>query len=106
MNTLIKNATVLLPDGTTPIANIAVTDDRIAAVGDVPEDFQADKVVDGTQHFAIPGFVNAHTHASMTLLRSYADDMKLMDWLEQMIWPIEAKLRSDDIYWGAMLAAH
>ena len=41
----------------------------------------------------------------MTLLRSYADDMKLMDWLEQMIWPIEAKLRPDDIYWGAMLAA-
>ena len=105
LNTLIKNATVLLPDGTTPVANIAVTDDRIAAVGDVPENFQADKVVDGTQHFAIPGFVNAHTHASMTLLRSYADDMKLMDWLEQMIWPIEAKLRSDDIYWGAMLAA-
>ena len=105
MNTLIKNATVLLPDGTTPVANIAVIDDRIAAVGDVPESFQADKVIDGTQHFAIPGFVNAHTHASMTLLRSYADDMKLMDWLEQMIWPIEAKLRSDDIYWGAMLAA-
>ena len=105
MNTLIKNATVLFPDGTTPVANIAITDDRIAAVGDVPENFQADKVIDGTQHFAIPGFVNAHTHASMTLLRSYADDMKLMDWLEQMIWPIEAKLRSDDIYWGAMLAA-
>ena len=105
MNTLIKNAIVLLPDGTTPVANIAVIDDRIAAVGDVPENFQAGKVIDGTQHFAIPGFVNAHTHASMTLLRSYADDMKLMDWLEQMIWPIEAKLRSDDIYWGAMLAA-
>lgn len=105
MNTLIKNVIALLPDGTTPIANIAVVDDRIVAVGDVPEDFQAEKIIDGTQHFAIPGFVNAHTHASMTLLRSYADDMKLMDWLEQMIWPIEAKLRSDDIYWGAMLAA-
>ena len=105
MNTLIKNVTALLPDGTTPVANIAVTNDRIVAVGDVPENFCADKIIDGTQHFAIPGFVNAHTHASMTLLRSYADDMKLMDWLEQMIWPIEAKLRSDDIYWGAMLAA-
>ena len=105
MNTLIKNVIALLPDGTTPIANIAIADDRIVAVGDVPEDFQAEKIIDGTQHFAIPGFVNAHTHASMTLLRSYADDMKLMDWLEQMIWPIEAKLYSDDIYWGAMLAA-
>ncbi|GAA0206769.1 amidohydrolase [Selenomonas dianae] len=105
MNTLIKNVIALLPDGTTPLVNIAIADDRIVAVGDVPEDFQAEKIIDGTQHFAIPGFVNAHTHASMTLLRSYADDMKLMDWLEQMIWPIEAKLRSDDIYWGAMLAA-
>ena len=105
MNTLIKNVIALLPDGTTPIANIAIADDRIVAVGDVPEDFQEEKIIDGTQHFAIPGFVNAHTHASMTLLRSYADDMKLMDWLEQMIWPIEAKLHSDDIYWGAMLAA-
>ena len=105
MNTLIKNVTALLPDGTTATANIAITDDRITAVGDVPHDFHADKVIDGTAHFAIPGFVNAHTHASMTLLRSYADDMKLMDWLEQMIWPVEAKLRSDDIYWGAMLAA-
>ena len=105
MNTLIKNATVLLPDGTTPVANIAVIDDRIAAVGDIPKNFQAEKIIDGTAHFAIPGFVNAHTHISMTLLRSYADDMKLMDWLEQMIWPIEAKLCSDDIYWGAMLAA-
>ena len=105
MNTLIKNVTALLPDGTTPVTNIAVTDDRIVSVGNILENFQADKVINGTQHFAIPGFVNAHTHASMTLLRSYADDMKLMDWLEQMIWPIEAKLRSDDIYWGAMLAA-
>ena len=105
MNTLIKNVTALLPDGAVSVVNIAVADDRIVSVGETPENFQAEKIIDGTAHFAIPGFVNAHTHASMTLLRSYADDMKLMDWLEQMIWPIEAKLRSDDIYWGAMLAA-
>lgn len=105
MNTLIQNVTALLPDGTTDVVNIAITNDEIFSVGDVPDDFIAQKVIDGTKHFAVPGFVNAHTHASMTLLRSYADDMKLMDWLQQMIWPIEAKLCSDDIYWGAMLAA-
>lgn len=105
MNTLIQNVTALLPDGTTDVVNIAITDDEIFSVGDVPDDFIAQKVINGTKHFAVPGFVNAHTHASMTLLRSYADDMKLMDWLQQMIWPIEAKLCSDDIYWGAMLAA-
>ena len=54
---------------------------------------------------AIPGFVNAHTHASMTLLRSYADDMELMTWLNDHIWPVEAKMVSNDIYWGAALAA-
>lgn len=78
---------------------------KISAVGEVPEDFHPAKVIDGTDLFAVPGFVNAHTHASMTLLRSYADDMKLMDWLQKMIWPAEAKMQPEDIYWGAMLAA-
>jgi len=53
---------------------------------------------------AIPGLVNAHTHAAMTLFRSYADDMALMDWLNQKIWPVEANLTPEDIYWGTLLA--
>ena len=105
MNILIKDVVALLPDGTTSKTNISIAKDRIVSIGDISDSFHAEKVIDGNNHFAIPGFVNAHTHASMTLLRSYADDMKLMDWLQQMIWPIEAKMRSNDIYWGAMLAA-
>ena len=58
-----------------------VENERIRSVGEVPADFKAERVIDGKDHFAVPGFVNAHTHASMTLLRSYADDMVLMDWL-------------------------
>ena len=54
---------------------------------------------------ATPGLINAHTHASMTLLRSYSDDKALMDWLNKDIWPIEAKMKREDIYWGAALAA-
>ena len=54
MNTLIKNVTALLPNGTTALANIAVTDDRITSVGDIPATFQADHTIDGTDHFAIP----------------------------------------------------
>ncbi|MCI6158164.1 MAG: amidohydrolase [Selenomonadaceae bacterium] len=103
MKTLIKNVYTLLPDGTTPLTNILIDKDRIVGVGEVPEDFRPGKVIDGTDHFAIPGFVNAHTHTSMTLLRSYRDDMALMDWLHS-IWPIEDKMQSEDIYWGAMLA--
>ena len=105
MKTLIKNVHALLPDGTTPLTNIMIEGDRIKAMGEVPEDFLPDKTIDGKDHFAIPGLVNAHTHASMNLLRSYADDMELMDWLTNKIWPVEEKMGSDDIYWGAMLAA-
>ncbi|MBQ1889126.1 MAG: amidohydrolase family protein, partial [Selenomonas sp.] len=104
MKTLIKNVCAVMPDGTTPVTNIMIDNNRIAGIGDVPEDFRPGKVIDGTDHLAIPGFVNAHTHTSMTLLRSYADDMALMDWLNNEVWPAEAKMTSDDIYWGAMLA--
>ena len=104
MKTLIKDVYVVLPDGTTPLTNIMLDGNKIAAIGEVPEDFRPGKVIDGKNHLAVPGFVNAHTHASMTLLRSYADDMALMDWLNNMIWPAEAKMDEEDIYWGAMLA--
>lgn len=103
MKTIIKNVHAFLPGGTTPVTNILIDKDRIVGIGDIPDDFHAGKIIDGTNHFAIPGFVNAHTHTSMTLLRSYRDDMALMDWLHS-IWPIEDKMTPDDIYWGAMLA--
>ena len=104
MNTLIKNATVLLSDGTAKKMDIAITDDKIVKVGIVDADWKADTTINAEDKLAVPGFINAHTHASMTLLRSYADDMKLMDWLQNKIWPIEDKMTKNDIYWGAMLA--
>jgi 5-methylthioadenosine/S-adenosylhomocysteine deaminase len=70
----------------------------------MPNNFEADKIIDGKNKIAFPGMVNTHTHAAMTLLRSYADDMVLMDWLEKKIWPAEANLTADDIYYGTKLA--
>ena len=64
----------------------------------------ADKVIDGRRKAAIPGFVNTHTHAAMTLFRGFGDDMPLMPWLEEKIWPNEAKLTKEDVFWGAKLA--
>lgn len=64
----------------------------------------ADKVIEGRNKAIIPGFVNSHTHAAMTLFRGFADDMPLMPWLEQKIWPNEAKLTKEDVYWGTKLA--
>jgi 5-methylthioadenosine/S-adenosylhomocysteine deaminase len=52
----------------------------------------------------MPGLINTHTHAAMTLLRSYADDLPLMEWLENKIWPVEAHLDEQAVYWGTMLA--
>jgi 5-methylthioadenosine/S-adenosylhomocysteine deaminase len=52
----------------------------------------------------VPGLVNAHTHAAMTLFRGYADDLPLMQWLEAYIWPAERRLEPEDVYWGTRLA--
>ena len=62
-----------------------------------------DHVIDANGMVAIPGLVNAHTHCAMTLLRGYADDMPLMPWLEERIWPFEMKLEEEDVYWGTLL---
>jgi len=65
---------------------------------------EADVMIDGDGAIALPGLVNTHTHAAMTLLRGYADDMILQDWLSQKIWPLEAHLKGEDVYWGTKLA--
>jgi len=106
---LIQGVTVLTMEGSDRIienGEIAVRGDRIAALGprgSVSVDYQAERIIDGSGMIAMPGFINCHTHASMTLLRSYADDMPLMEWLSEKIWPVEDKLEPEDIYWGAML---
>ena len=108
---IIKNTSVLRHNGDVQDADIIIDDDKIAFVGRVVNgNVLADhvkniKIIDGRGKLAIPGLVNAHTHASMTLLRSFADDKKLMDWLQEDIWPVEAKLGREDIYIGAALAA-
>ena len=86
------------------LQSIAIEDNKIVYVGkDVPADFAADEIINGKGKLATAGMVNTHGHVSMTLLRSYADDMALMDWLQNKIWPIEDKMDANDIYWGAML---
>ncbi|MCL2739562.1 MAG: amidohydrolase [Bacteroidales bacterium] len=64
----------------------------------------ADKIVDGRHKALIPGFANAHAHSAMTLFRGLGEDIPLMKWLHEYIWPYEAKLDEEMIYWGAKLA--
>jgi len=96
MSILIKN--VLLDGKETPIY---VEDDLIK---EIDADLEADHVIDGTGMAALPGLINTHSHAAMTLFRGYGDDMELQEWLQQKIWPIEGKLTEEDVYWGTKLA--
>ncbi len=96
MSILIKD---VLLDG--ECRNIRVEGNRIASI-DSKEG--ADTVIDGKGKAAIPGLVNTHTHAAMSLFRGYADDMLLQDWLSNRIWPLERNLKPEHIYWGTKLA--
>jgi len=74
--------------------SVAVRGGRIIAVAPATEArsrFDANEVIDRPSHVLLPGFVNAHTHAAMTLLRGVADDLPLMDWLRGHIWPAESR---------------
>ena len=83
--------------------DIFIEGNRIEQIGDQLK-VKADEVISGKGKAAIPSFVNGHTHAAMTLLRGYADDMPLQEWLENKIWPVEAHMTEDDVYWGTKLA--
>ena len=106
---LIVNGIVLTFDANnTEIRNgvVAVSKDSITAVGPASElsDWSASRVVDAGGGIIMPGLINSHTHASMTCFRGLADDLQLMTWLNEHIFPAEAKLDEQKVYAGAMLA--
>lgn len=108
MNRILKNARMLRmvsrEEGVFE-GDIGIQGQRIAFIGEAPEDFKADEIVDVSGMVLLPGLINTHTHMGMSLLRSYADDMALMEWLSEKIWPIEAELTETDVYYGTLLSA-
>src|SRR5690349_17825012 len=79
-------------------------DGTIVALGPEVSPAPGDETIEaGGAHLVAP-LVNGHTHAAMTLFRGYGGDLPLMRWLREVIWPVEAKLEPDDVYWGARLA--
>jgi 5-methylthioadenosine/S-adenosylhomocysteine deaminase len=87
---------------------IAVNDGRIVdilAKQDALDKYQTNNLISLDQHVVLPGLINAHTHAAMSILRGYADDLPLMTWLQEYIWPAEQKWMSTEfVYDGALLA--
>ena len=107
---LIKNGSVLTMDQQdTLIKNgaVAVSADRIVEVGAgdaLSASYQAAKTIDARGGIVMPGLVNTHTHAAMACFRGLADDLPLMTWLNDYIFPAEAKLTFDIVYQGTRLA--
>jgi len=107
MSILIKDATILTQDaGRRKLhGDIYIEDHQIRQISEKPLKVEADYKIDGHKKLALPGLVNTHTHLPMTLLRGYGDDMLLQEWLQQRIWPVEAKLTPETIADGTALGA-
>lgn len=107
MNILIKNTTLITVNEKKEIlenVDIAIEKDKIIYIGDIPDDFIAEKILDGTNKITMPGLINTHTHIPMSLFRNYADDLPFWEWLYEKILPLEKNLKGEDVYWGSMLS--
>lgn len=101
---LITNVDIVTATGTIKNGAIAVTNgyiEKILTAGEVLPETAA--ILDGKGKLAAPGLVNTHTHIAMGLFRNYADDLELMEWLQNAIWPIEAKLTKNIVKTGTTL---
>jgi 5-methylthioadenosine/S-adenosylhomocysteine deaminase len=121
MKIKIKNAKVLFwePKCHARQTDLYLADGLIAAIGDSEEhvlseqvlskqvpgkDFVADKVIDANGKLVIPGLINCHTHAYMSVFRNYADDLPFDEWLFKKIMPAEDALKAEDAYWCNLLS--
>ena len=103
MKITIKDILAALPGGP-QVCSVYIVDGVIESVTAEPNGYKADKTISGSGKMLVPGFINAHTHASMVIFRNCADDLLFNDWLFGKIMPLEDKITAEDCYWGAMLA--
>lgn len=106
MKILIRNVKMLDMLGDVPNCtetSILIEENRIKKIKAQIEEV-ADEIIDGKGLLAMPGLVNTHTHVGMSIFRGYQDERKLMDWLQNAIFPKEDKLSAEDIYWASKLS--
>ncbi|MBI4634014.1 MAG: amidohydrolase [Deltaproteobacteria bacterium] len=108
---IVSGGTVLLLDEKETVIRdgaVAIMGDRIAAVGkkaEIEAGYASGEIIDAKGGLIMPGLINGHTHAAMTCFRGIADDLPLMDWLNNYIFPAEAKNVNPELaYWGSLLA--
>lgn len=108
MKTLITNAYILDMVGDTANIekkDILINDDIIEKIEkDIDKDIEVDEKINAKNMLIMPGLINTHTHLAMSIFRGYKADKKLMDWLENAIFPVEDKLKPEDIYWNSYLS--
>jgi len=103
MNILIKDILAVLPEGV-ETHSVYIRNGIIESVTTEPDGFVIDKTIFGAGKMLIPGLINAHTHATMALLRNCADDLLFDEWLFGRVMPFEDKMTEEDNYWGSTLA--
>ena len=104
--TLFRDVMLLAGENLTPMqGDLLIEDGVIRRVGRVTAEEAAGAVefARGSHYALLPGYVNTHTHVAMALLRDYGGDQPLDTWLNEYIWPAEAKLSDEDVYWGSCL---
>ncbi len=107
MQILIRNAQIITQNARREIltGDVLLEDSRIAAVGQLDPGLSGsvDQVIEATGKTLMPGLIQTHLHLCQTLFRGQADDLELMDWLRQRIWPLEAAHDEESNYWSALL---
>ena len=105
---LITNGTILTMDAQNRVienGTLGIQGDAISYVGKGDDKvFQANKSIDAKGGLILPGLINGHTHAAMSLFRGLADDLPLMEWLNNYIFPAESRLDASAVYIGTLLA--
>jgi len=111
VDTVITGGRILLldkKDSRIENGSVAIDGEDIFAIGkfdEIENQFVGRKVIDASGCLVMPGLINCHTHAAMTCFRGIADDLELMDWLNNYIFPAEAKNVNKELaYWGSLLA--
>lgn len=102
---LIRNAVIMTMNAQDDIVvgDVLVTGNKIAQIGPNIQENKADRIIDAGGKVLLPGFIQTHIHLCQTLFRGRADDLELIDWLRQRIWPLEAAHNEESVYYSALL---
>ena len=108
VDVIIRNSTILTMDRQNSVIEnglLCIRGDTISHIGiDDEKQFQASKIIDANGGLVLPGLVNGHTHAAMSLFRGLADDLPLMEWLNNYIFPAESRIDAGFVFAGTLLA--